>query len=188
MLKFWVCTSRYSIKRCIGWFGGQNNYFVLELYSFHGSQACLLASGHQYFFSLPTFQPFQTLLACLKCYQGPLLDRYLLWAFPLPRTSPSTSQLLKIDICLYSPSLGEASLIPQVLVMKTRLVSIHTQDFPYQGLELYIVKISTLDIKNYREMAIKSPRLGGLWPECESLLSYCTQLLNASNFSFIKWE
>lgn len=42
--------SRDGIKRCVGWSEGENSYFVLELYSFHGSQAGPWACDHQYFF------------------------------------------------------------------------------------------------------------------------------------------
>lgn len=61
--------------------------------------------------------------------------------------------------------------------------SVHIQD----SLDSQVIKIYPLDLKNYREIAMKIPGLGVLLrPEFESLLSYHTQPCNASIPSFFK--
>lgn len=121
-----------------------------------------------------------------KCYQGPLFAKYLLWASPLSRTPlrfPFTSQLLKISTHRSLPW-WQLPREPRCWLWSLILFSIHIQASPHHAPESLIAKFSHVDLKNYREVAVKSPGSGVSGPECESLLSYPIHL-SVPQFSYL---
>lgn len=117
---------------------------------------CSMALGLSAHFLSPCFLATPNSSHQFKCYQGPLLAKHLLWASPASLSRTPSSLPRKLRCWLWSPI----------------LFSIHIQASPHHAPESLIAKFSHLDLKNYREVAVKSPSLGVSGPECESLLSY----------------
>ena len=116
--------------------------------------------------SLPLFFPpfpsknkkIKSFFFKVKCYQGPLRAKHLLWAFPLSRKTPPfpfTSQLLQMST--YRP-LSRAQLpgTPRCQLRSPALFSIHMQASPHHAPEPQVVKISPLDLETVEKESARA--------------------------------